>query len=97
MAWPTDRPCVKKVFGVCHVDMLRAPLQVGTNVSRYPPRTRTSALDNYNLQRSGAEEIEPSPSTSGRWERDQISIALCCCFLLTGLIGLEDSSLSDSL
>lgn len=26
IACPTDIPCVKRVFGVCHVDTFRAPL-----------------------------------------------------------------------
>ena len=26
MAWPTESPCVRKVFGVCHVAIFNAPL-----------------------------------------------------------------------
>lgn len=58
IAWPTDKPWVRNVLGVCQVDTLSAPLQKMAYVSK---EILTQAMQDRDIQRLGAEEVEPSP------------------------------------
>jgi hypothetical protein len=91
IACPTDIPCVRKVFGVCHVATFSAPLE--HHVSTKVP---LSLKMGSSLQTTCTEEVEPAPRSATGRERNQIAIAPRSCLLIVGLVCLQDGRLADS-
>jgi hypothetical protein len=91
IACPTDIPCVRKVFGVCHVATFSAPLEHHVSII-VPLSLKTGS----SLQTTCTEEVEPAPRSATGRERNQIALAPRRRLLIVSLIFLQYGRLADS-
>lgn len=90
IACPTDIPCVKKVFGVCHVATFSAPLETGISM-----RVQLWLETGLSLQTTRAKEIEPTPRPTTWGERNQITVAPRSRFFIVSHVCLKNGRLAD--